>query len=170
VATWNVGTWPHCRVPYFHVAMWPYALIHVATWSCVLNPRCHVATCTNPTCPGSHMVIWACRWYNQQRGHLDHVAIWPRGYSNGYCSHTVICMNFCSYDFGFSGKGDRFEKLRYQKASIMGNKGWSVLAKILLPRLVHQNSCTLRPNNSLLTRKTLNGRGRSRTWIIMKDL
>jgi hypothetical protein len=106
VATWNVGTWPHCHVPYFHVAMWPYALIHVATWSCVLIPRSHVATCTNPTCPGSHMVIWACWWYNQQRGHLDHVVIWPRGYSNGYCSHMVIWMNFCSDDFGFFGKGD----------------------------------------------------------------
>jgi len=34
--------------------------------------------------------------YIQRHGLIDHVAIWPRGYSNDYCSHVTICTYFCS--------------------------------------------------------------------------
>jgi hypothetical protein len=72
VATRINYMWPHC-----HVAMWQRVLIHVATWPRVIMPRVQI---TRGLIPSSTFLLHLATCFRR------HVAIWPRGYSNCYCS------------------------------------------------------------------------------------
>jgi len=104
---WN--KWPHGRVKIIHAAMWARVINTLVRTATCINPRGHMATCINPrgrsetcnkyTCPNVFQLHPATL-------SIRHVAIWPRGYSNRYCSHVANSNFFCGacwvaqYPFG----------------------------------------------------------------------
>jgi hypothetical protein len=108
LATWISGTYPNGHMykskwSFGHVykSMWPFGhmykstwpfghvyLLHVPTWPYGSLTRGHVAMCNYYTWP--HVFQLHPAMFS-----LRHVAIWPRGYSNRYCTHVANSNIFC---------------------------------------------------------------------------
>jgi hypothetical protein len=79
-------------------------LLHLPIWRHRLFTRGHVATCNKYTWPNVFQMHAATL-------SVRHMAIWPRDYSNRYCSHVANGNFFCSGTLPFPSNSEQISDL-----------------------------------------------------------